>query len=247
VLYAVQSIAMAFWPAARQQWLYGLVAPESRQRANAAFGSPGGIMTIAGAVAAGVVSAWSPVAAIGGVALLLVVGAGQLARVRPPAPVAAPDPVDAGVGARLRSFAAGLREGFGARRRYPLARSVIWIGIAWGFIGGGYTVMLNGHVVEGLGGDAATVAAVFVCDGSAVLAGTVLAGRLRRSAHLPVWAVCYVAQGLAWAGFFVAPGLVSAVACIVAMRLASGFVIALDTTILLETVPAALRGRVTSV
>jgi hypothetical protein len=151
------------------------------------------------------------------------------------------------VGARLRSFAAGLREGFGAARHYPLARSVIWIGIAWGFIGGGYSVMLSGHVIEDLGGDGATVAAVFVCDGLAVLAGTVFAGRLRRSAHLPVWAACYVAQGVAWAGFFVAPGLAGAVACIAVMRLAGGFVIALDTTILLETVPAALRGRVASV
>lgn len=246
-LYAVQSLAMAFWPAARQQWLYGLVGPESWQRVNAMFGSLGGIMTIVGAVAAGLVSAWSPVAAIGGAALLMVVGAAQLARVRPPTPVAQPDPVDAQVRARLRSFATGLREGFGAARRYPLARSVIWIGIAWGFIGGGYTVMLNGHVVEDLGGDGATVAVVFVCDGLAVLAGTVLAGRLRRSMHLGVWAVCYVAQGLAWAGFFVAPGLVAAVACIVVMRFASGFVIALDTTILLETVPAEVRGRVTSV
>lgn len=247
VCYAAQSFAMAFWPSARQQWLYGLVEPESRQRANAAFGSLGGIMTIVGAIAAGLVSAWSPVAAIGGAAVLMAAGATQLARVRPPVPWAAPNPVAERVGDRLRSFASGLREGFGATRRYPLARSVIWIGIAWGFIGGGYTVMLSGHVVDDLGGDAATVGTVFVCDGLAVLAGTVFAGRLRRSAHLPVWAACYVAQGIAWAGFFAAPNLAGAVACLVFMRLASGFIIALDTTILLETVPAEFRGRVTSI
>jgi hypothetical protein len=246
VLFAVQSTAMAFWPAARQQWLYGLVGPGLRQRANAAFGSLGGIMTIVGAVAAGLVSAWSPVAAIAGAALLLVAGAVQLALVRAPAPVA-PDAAEARVRARLRAFATGLREGFGAARRYPLAQSVIWIGVAWGFIGGGYTVMLNGHVVEDLRGEGSAVAAVFVCDGLAVLVGTVLAGRLRRSAHLPVWAACYVVQGIAWAGFFAAPGLVTASACIAVMRLASGCIIALDTTILLETVPAAVRGRVTSV
>lgn len=245
VCYAAQSFAMAFWPAARQQWLYGLVEPKARQGANAAFGSLGGIMTIVGAIAAGLVSAWSPVAAIGGAAALMASGAVILLRVRATAPVAAP--VNERVGARLRSFATGLREGFGATRRYPLARSVIWIGIAWGFIGGGYTVMLSGHVVDDLGGDAVTVAAVFVCDGLAVLAGTVLAGRLRRSAHLPVWAACYVAQGLAWAGFFAAPSLGWAVVCLAVMRLASGFIIALDTTILLETVPAEFRGRVSSI
>ncbi|MFG3340391.1 MFS transporter [Glycomyces sp. NPDC048151] len=243
--YAAQSIAMAFWPAARQQWLYGLVAPEERQQANAAFGSLGGIMTIVGAIGAGLVSAWSPVAAIGGAAALIACGAVVLSQVRATGPAAAPD--GERVGARLRSFATGLREGFGATRRYPLARSVIWIGIAWGFIGGGYTVMLSGHVVDGLGGDAATVALVFACDGVAVLAGTVIASRLPRSTHLPVWAACYAAQGLAWAGFFAAPGLAGALTCLVAMRLASGCVIALDTTILLDTVPAELRGRVTSI
>ncbi|MEU5155904.1 MFS transporter [Glycomyces sp. NPDC021274] len=244
--YAAQSFAMAFWPAARQQWLYGLVAPESRQRANAAFGSIGGIMTIVGAIAAGLVSAWSPVAAIGGSAALMAGGAVLMAGVRETAPVKAAATSER-LHTRVRAFAAGLREGFGATRRYPLARSVIWIGIAWGFIGGGYSVMLSGHVVEGLGGDAATVAAVFVCDGLAVLAGTVLAGRLRRSAHLPIWAFCYAVQGLAWAGFFAAPGLAGAVSCLAVMRLASGIIIALDTTILLETVPAEFRGRVTSI
>ncbi|WP_205323688.1 MFS transporter [Glycomyces sp. YM15] len=246
VCYAAQSFAMAFWPAARQQWLYGLIEPESRQRANAAFGSLGGIMTITGAIGAGLVSAWSPVAGIVGAAALMACGAALLARVRETAPVEAAA-TNERIANRLRAFAAGLREGFGATRRYPLARSVIWIGIAWGFIGGGYTVMLSGHVVDDLGGDGLTVAAVFVCDGLAVLAGTRLAGRLRRSAHLPVWAACYVGQGLAWAGFFAAPGLAGAVACLVVMRVAGGFIIALDTTILLETVLAEFRGRVTSI
>lgn len=244
--YAAQSFAMAFWPAARQQWLYGLIEPAQRQRANAAFGSLGGIMTIVGAIAAGLVSARSPVAAIGGAAALLACSAILLARIRETAPVKA-SATNERVTSRLRSFGLGLREGFGATRRHPLARSVIWIGIAWGFIGGGYTVMLSGHVVDGLGGDAVTVAAVFVCDGLAVLAGTFLAARLPRPAHLPIWAVSYMAQGLAWAGFFAAPGLASALACLALMRLASGLIIALDTTILLETVPAELRGRVTSI
>lgn len=244
--YAAQSIAMAFWPAARQQWLYGLVAPGSRQRANAAFGSLGGIMTIVGAIAAGLVSAWSPVAAIGGSSVLLACGAMLMARVRETAPVKAAATGER-MPARLRAFAAGLREGFAAMREFPLARSVIWIGIAWGFIGGGYTVMLSGHVVDDLGGDATVVAAVFVCDGLAVLAGTLLAGRLRRSAHLPIWAACYAVQGFAWAGFFAAPGLAGAMCFLAVMRFASGFIIALDTTILLETVPAEFRGRVTAV
>lgn len=71
---------------------------------------------------------------------------------------------------------------------------------------------------------------------------TGMAARLRRPAHLPVWAVSYMAQGLAWAGFFAAPSLPAALGCLAVMRLASGLIIALDTTILLETVPAEFRG-----
>lgn len=245
--FALQGTAMALWPPARQQWLYGVVSAELRQKANAAIGSLNGVMTIVGAVGAGVVSIWSPAVAMLGVAGLLALGLVQLLRVRAPEPVAGERPKPKRFRAHLRGFAADLRAGFGATRRYPLAQSVIWIGIAWGFIGGGYTVMINGHIVEDLGGDSIAVAIAFCCDGLAVLGATVLAGRLRRSAHLPVWGLCYVVQGLGWAAFFLAPNLVGAVVCLMVMRFASGYIIALDTTILLETVPSEFRGRVTSV
>jgi MFS family permease len=246
-LFAVQGAAMAFWGPSRQQWLYGVVDPALRQRANAAIGSLNGAMIVVGAVGAGAVALWSPTVAIGAAAALFGLGAVPLLRVRAPEPVASATTVRGGLGARLRGFAAGMRDGFTAAGRFPLARSVIWIGIAWGFIGGGYVVMVNGHVVENLGGDAAAVAVVFACDGLAVLAGTVVAGRLPRSAHLPVWATSYVAQGLLWAAFFLAPNLATAVACVVVMRLAGGCIIGLDATILLETVPREYRGRITSV
>ncbi|THV42476.1 MFS transporter [Glycomyces buryatensis] len=245
--FALQGTAMALWPPSRQQWLYGVIDGDLRQKANAAIGSLNGAMTIVGAVGAGVVSIWSPVIAIVAVACLLALGLLQLLRVSAPEPVAERPTEPKRIGAHLRGFAADLRAGFGATRRFPLAQSVIWIGIAWGFIGGGYTVMINGHVIEDLNGGSIAVAVVFCCDGLAVLVATVFAGRLPRSAHLPVWGLCYVVQGLGWASFFLAPNLIATIACIVVMRFASGFIIALDTTILLETVPGEFRGRVTSV
>jgi hypothetical protein len=250
-LFALQGTAMAFWAPARQQWPYGVLKdsvaePELRQRANAAIGSVNGAMIVVGAVGAGLVSVWSPAGAIGVTAALTALAFAVLTRVRAPEPTWAGTP-NAGLRAHLRSFASGVGEGFAAARRHRLAHSVIWIGIAWGFIGGGYTVMVSGRIVEDIGAGSLAVAIAFTCDGLAVLAATIFAGRLPRRLHLSAWALAYVVQGLGWAAFFLAPGLAGALACLVVMRLASGMIIALDTTLLLETVPAEFRGRVTSV
>lgn len=59
-----------------------------------------------------------------------------------------------------------------AVRHYRRARSVVWIGIAWGLIG-----------------------VVFAADGLSVLVATVLAARVKR--HIPVYAAAYVVQGVA--------------------------------------------------
>ncbi|WP_405489491.1 hypothetical protein [Streptomyces sp. NBC_00096] len=83
-------------------------------------------------------------------------------------------------------------------------------------------------------------------DGSAVILGTVLAARIAVRRHLSAYTAAYVFQGLARGAFFLAGHPVVAVALLGVMRLASGVVIALDTTILLATVPAAVRGRVSS-
>lgn len=94
-LYGLQGLGNTLWPPARQQWLYGVVAPESRPAANAA---------------------------------------GAAAR----APM-------------CKELTAGLR----VLRDLPLARSVVWIGIAWGCIGGAYDILLAAYATGHLGGGAA--------------------------------------------------------------------------------------------
>ncbi|WP_025272640.1 MFS transporter [Haloglycomyces albus] len=248
VTFAVQGMALSFWAPSRQQWLYTLIEPEMRQKANAAIGTLNGAMVIVGAIGAGVVSLWSSTVSIFAVTGLLGMALMQLLRVDVIPPAADTSSQDGPIAVRrhVSDFIAGLRDGLGATQRFPLARSVIWIGMAWGLIGGGYTVLVNGHIIENFNGDSLTVAAVFTGDGLAVIIATLLAGRLPRQRHLPVWALCYVLQGLLWAAFFLAPNLYLAVAFLVLMRFVGGFIIALDTTILLETVPPEYRGRVTS-
>ncbi|GIE82574.1 hypothetical protein Aph02nite_85240 [Actinoplanes philippinensis] len=156
----------------------------------------------------------------------------------PADPAAPADPGRAG-------FRRQLVDGLGAVRDNRLAASVVWIGIAWGCIGGAYSVLLAGHALTDLRLSSATLGVLYAVDGAAVIAGTVVAARLAARRHLPAYAGAYLLQGAAWALFFVAGDVVLATAALAVMRLSSGVIIALDTTILLATVPARLRGRVT--
>jgi hypothetical protein len=86
----------------------------------------------------------------------------------------------------------------------------------------------------------------YVVDGAAVILGSVLAVRLRRGSHLAAYALAYVLQGAAWGAMFLGGRPIWGAALLAVMRTASGVIIAIDTTILLATVPERLRGRITS-
>ena len=240
--YGLQGAAGAAWPPARQRWLYALVREDrSRAAANAAIGSVSGVMTIAGAALGGILSAWSTSAALSAAAGL------QLAATVPLLALARPAfQQGAQAGGALRPLHADLAEGFTALRALPLARSVIWIGISWGLIGGAYNVLLSAYVTNDLHGGGLLLGMFYVVDGAAVILGSVLAVRLRRGSHLAAYALAYVLQGAAWGAMFLGGRPAWGAALLAVMRTASGVIIALDTTILLATVPERLRGRITS-
>ena len=240
--YGLQGAARAVWPPARQRWLYALVREDrSRAAANAAIGSVSGVMTIAGAALGGVLSAWSTSAALAAAAGL------QFAATVPLLALARPAfPQGAQARGALRSLHADLAEGLTALRALPLARSVIWVGISWGLIGGAYNVLLAAYVTNDLRGGGLLLGVFYVVDGTAVILGSVLAVRLRRGSHLAAYALAYVLQGAAWGAMFLGDRPVWGAALLAVMRTASGVIIALDTTILLATVPGRLRGRITS-
>src|SRR5450755_1471693 len=241
--YGLQGAAGAVWPPARQRWLYALVREDrGGAAANAAIGSVSGVMTIAGAALGGVLSAWSTSAALSAAAgLQLAATVPLLALARPAFHQQGAQAADA-----LRSLHADLAEGFTALRALPLARSVIWVGISWGLIGGAYNVLLTAYVTNDLHGGGLLLGVFYVVDGAAVILGSVLAVRLRRGSHLAAYALAYVLQGAAWGAMFLGGRPAWGAALLAVMRTASGVIIALDTTILLATVPERLRGRITS-
>ncbi|MBC3840262.1 MFS transporter [Streptacidiphilus sp. 4-A2] len=158
--YGLQGAANALWPPARQRWLYAVIPEERRAAANAALGSVSGMMTIIGAALGGILSAWSTTAAIAVAALV------QLAAVLPLVLLKRTVPGEAGAKAPAnRTMRADLIEGFTALRHLPLARSVIWVGIAWGFIGGAYNVLLAAYVTKQLHGSGVMLGSFYVVDG----------------------------------------------------------------------------------
>ncbi|MEU1312295.1 MFS transporter [Streptomyces cinnamoneus] len=242
--YGLQGLSNTFWPPARQQWLYGVVPPASRAAANARMGSVQGTMTVVGASLGGVLSAWNPTGGMTVACVLQILAALPLLQ-QAKSPLTHAEPV--GESGPQESLRKELTAGVRVLRDLPLARSVVWIGIAWGCIGGAYDVLLAAYATGPLDGSGTVLGALYVMDGLAVIAGTVIAARIALRRHLSAYAGAYIFQGLAWGALFLAGHPVAALALLGAMRLASGVIIALDTTVLLATVPAHLRGRVSSI
>lgn len=245
-LYALLTLSNSLWPPARQTWLYLMVEQHQRTAINGAIGSVQGLMTVVGAAAGGVLAAWhsgGTILTALGVQALAVLASSLVRTPGTPRTAARQAP-------QARPAAASLvrdvREGFTAVGRYPLARSIIWVGLAWGFISGGFNVLIAGLALTVLHGGSSTLSLFYVVDGVAVLIGSLLAARILRARHLGYYALSYVAQGFFWALMFTSGHVLVGAALFAAMRLFSGVIIALDTTILLDTVPDTFRGRVTS-
>jgi MFS family permease len=219
--------------------LYAALPTEQRAAGNAALGTVSGITTVLGAAIGGLsVGAMGVVPAFIVAAAIQAAAAGVLWTLNP-VPKAS-RPVEDRPG-----FGQSIVEGFVAMRRFPLAASVIVVGIAWGLIGGGYDVLIGiygTHLLRGGGGLA--VGLLYVADGVGVILGSYLAARLPARHQRGWYALAYGLQGALWTVFALSHNLVQAIPALLLMRVASGVIIALDTTLLLATVPDRLHGRI---
>ncbi len=219
--------------------LYAALPTDQRAAGNAAFGTVSGITTVVGAAIGGL-----SVGALGVVPAFVIAGAFQAVAVAVlwtlnPVPQT-PKPVEDRASLRW-----SIVEGFEAVRRYPLAASVIYVGIAWGLIGGGYDVLVGLYGTRLLrGGGGLAVGLLYVADGVGVLVGCFLAPRLPARHQRGWYALAYGLQGALWTVFALSNDLVQAIPVLLLMRVAGGVIIALDTTLLLATVPDRLHGRI---
>lgn len=236
--YATFNLVRAAGTTARQRLLYAMIDPGERPAANAVIGSVTGLVTIVGAALGGTM-AWvglGPVllgaAAIQGFGVFAL-GSSQPYQGCPHVPL-------------LEPYGRSVRDGFQALRQFPRATSVLLVGMAWGLIGGGYDVLLTDYGVHRLHGGAPGLGVLYVTDGVGVMVGAWLARRLGARWRGHIFASAYLLQGVFWTLFALSARFAIAIPFLLVMRVASGIIIAWDTTLLLETVPDSLHGRVFS-
>lgn len=236
--YAASGLLGAIDRPARQRLLYQLIPRGRRPAANASLAGIGGIVSILGAV-------------LGGSAALIGLGPAVLAaaalRAGASALLPAAPPGAASAGARApKPYWQTLTQGWEAVRRFPRVGSVLVVGMAWGLIGGGYDVLLSDYGVRLLHGGRVGLSLLYAADGLGVLAGTLLARRVSHRMRGHVYGWSYLLQGAFWTVFAASHTLAVALPALLLMRVASGVIIAWDTTLLLETVPDGLHGRMIS-
>ncbi len=241
-LYALYNALGSAGASARQQLRYRVVSPAHWADVNVRLGSVTGITTIVGALLGGTVAIWGLMTLLILAAILRLLSSGLLAslvsmaRARPVEHL--PDP--------HRSFGRTVGDGFRALRDFPAASSVLIVGIAWGLIGGSYDVLLTDYGVRLLHGGGWGVSGLYVTDGTGVLLGTFVARWIRSRWRPHAYGLAYLLQGLFWTLFAVSHTWNMAIPWLLAMRMASGLIIAWDTTLLLETVSPQLHSRVYS-
>ncbi len=241
-LYALYNALGSAGMTARQQLRYRVTPPAQWADVNARLGSITGMTTIVGALLGGTVAIWGLMTLLILAAILRLLSSGllaslvSLARARPVEHTPEPH----------RSFGHTVRDGFRALRDFPAASSVLVVGIAWGLIGGSYDVLLTDYGVRLLHGGGWGVSGLYVTDGAGVLLGTLVARWIRPRLRPHAYGLAYLLQGLFWTLFAVSHTWNIAIPWLLAMRMASGLIIAWDTTLLLETVPPQLHSRVYS-
>jgi len=241
-LYALFSVLGSLGATARQQLHYRVIAPSRWAEVNARLGGVTGITTIVGAILGGTAALWGLMDLLMLAAGLRLIAGGVLWSL---VPLQRARPFEPTTDTR-GSYRQTLREGFQALRTFPTASSVLLVGMAWGLIGGSYDVLLTDYGVRLWHGGGLGVSGLYITDGIGVMLGTALARVVQRQWRPHAYGLAYLLQGLFWTLFALSHTWVVAVPWLLLMRMASGLIIAWDTTLLLETVPRRLHSRVFS-
>ena len=144
------------------------------------------------------------------------------------------------------SYVQSLHAGFHEVAHNRVARSIIFIGISWGLVGGGYYILipLLGTQTFHLGG--LGIGLLYSVDGIGVLLGSSLVHYLIGKNHSKAvtwYGIAYITQALfftamAQCTLFLLGGLM-----LLLMRVSSGVIIPLDTYLLQTSSDPGMRGR----
>lgn len=230
-----------FFNPSRQATIPSIVSREDLAEANAFSSATNSIVSILGSVLGGIVSAtFSPLVCftVNGISYFW----SALCILQMKWSEATPT-------SRHHIYVQSLQEGFREVTRNHVVRSVILIGISWGFAGGGYQILIpllgsNVYNMKGFG-----IGTLYAIDGVGVLTGAYCVKKFVKDQHRRaiVWyGVSYLTQALFFALLAQTNNFLMGVLMLFLMRVSSGIIIPLDTYILQTHTKEEIRGRVFS-
>lgn len=240
ILSAGLALGGAVFQPAYQALLPQLVPRSNLARANALLSSSSAVMTILGAALGGMV-AW-----VTGLQAAFVINAlsfgvsvlGTLA-LRPPQSVTQPQERD--------SYWAQLVEGARTVSGNRLVLGIVLVSASWAVIGGGYDVVLTTFSGRVFGLEEGGLGLLYAVDGLGVILGGALVARFigrnfTRAVSAYAWA--YLLQALSLTAFALSRTVADGALWLLLMRVASGVIIPLGSTLIQAAVPPDRQGRV---
>lgn len=241
ILKAGFSIATGLFTPARQRLLLRIVAGDELLAANSLTSTTWGIMAVVGASVGGVLAdAMSPFTLFALDAATFLASAWFLVRMtvrnRPKS--------DAGRPIRGDSV---VRQAFHHIVRQPVVSLVVLSGCSWGAVGGAYLVLLTIYGAEVYDAGSFGIGFLHGIQGLGIAVGGLLAATLAHRTRIPalaMFSISYTGQALAFVVFLSTDNLVAGGAALLLMRVLSGVVIPLDSTLLQQHTPSNLIGKV---
>jgi MFS family permease len=148
---------------------------------------------------------------------------------------------------RSLDFIRSLSEGLEEVKRNQVARKIIIIGISWGLAGGGYYILipLIGNTWSGMEGMG--IGLLYSVDGLGVISGSLLVKKhIKQQIARMHWfyGIAYVTQAVFFTGIALCSDTWWTIFMLYFMRVSSGIIIPLDSTILQINTAPEVRGRV---
>lgn len=232
------SVSVFFAPA-RQSVIPQVVEREQLSVANTLSSTTWGVMSVLGASLGGVISQYLGVQAIfildsaTFIIALLLVWITDI-------------PMIQSTGRKVRFFQ-DLKDGYVYVYKNPIIFALVAVGASWGVVGGAYQVLLPFFGMDVFNGGEDGVGMLYAVQGLGVIIGGLFVKRFisRSDDRMKLtfgWA--YLAQGVFFVLFALAPNIWLGLVLLLLMRIAGGVIIPLDTTLIQKYTQQDMIGKV---
>ncbi len=235
------SINTSFFKPARQAVTHNIVKSENLITANSLSSMVWGTMSIIGATLGGIVSAlvgYEIAFVLNAFSFLISAYFTKKMQVNVP-------PKEA----KSVSMKSDIIEGYRFVVKTPIVFSMLFMGMAWGFVGGAFMVLLPIYGAGVFDAGDLGIGTLYAIQGAGILAGGLIVNKLTRSnvyRMKTVYGWSYFFQGLLFVAFALTGNLLVGGIVLFFMRITGGFIIPVDSTLIQHYTPKEMQGRVFS-